>query len=78
MGAAQARDEMILECLDGSFCPVSTMEASGGELVIDVFCSHEVGEEFGCFVVQAMELWTEASELEETKDFGTGGLDGLG
>ena len=78
MGATQAGDEMILEGLDGSFGPVSTMESSGGELAVNVFSSHEVGQEFGCFVVQAMKLGTEAAELQEAKDFGIGGLDGLG
>jgi hypothetical protein len=44
MSAAEAGDEVVLEGLDGSFGPVATVEASGGELVFNSFVGHEVFE----------------------------------
>ena len=68
---------MIFECLDCSFCPVASVQSCRRKLVIDVFICHEILEELGCFVVETMELGTEASSLEKTENFFVGVLDGF-
>ncbi len=60
---------MIVEGLDGAFGPVAAMKASWGELIFDGLGSHEVTEELGSFIVEAMETWLEAASLEQTKYF---------
>ena len=65
MGAAEARDEVVLESLDGAFSPVAAVEPGWSELILNVFVCHEVFEELGCFVVKTMEFGTETAMLEK-------------
>jgi len=56
VSAAQGSDKVILECTDGPFCCVATMDARRDELKVDVLVSHVLLERFGAFVVDALEL----------------------
>ena len=52
---------MVLERADGSFGGVAAMEVGRSELKIDLFRVHELLEGSGGFVVESLELWTEAA-----------------
>jgi hypothetical protein len=56
--------------LNFSFGPIAAMESCWSELIVDVFFGHEIGEELGGFVVQAMEFGSKAAMLQEAKHGG--------
>jgi hypothetical protein len=56
ISAAQGSDKVILECTDGPFCCVATMDALRDELKVDMLVSHVLLEPFGAFIVEALEL----------------------
>jgi hypothetical protein len=56
ISAAQGSDKVILECADGPFCCVATMDARRDELKVDVLVSHVLLERLGAFVVEVLEL----------------------
>ena len=54
-------DEMVLECLDGSFGDVAAMVVRWGELVVNPF-GFQVGLETSwCFVVESLEYQCDAA-----------------
>jgi hypothetical protein len=56
ISAAQGSNKVILECTDGPFCCVATMDARRDELKVNMLVSHVFLERFGAFVVEALEL----------------------
>jgi hypothetical protein len=64
VNAAEASDEVILESSDGAFSRVAAMSIGRHELVVDVFVFEELFEHRRAFVVEALELWAEASLAE--------------
>ena len=80
------RDEVALECLDGSFCWVLPVHASHCDLVFQSLCLHCSDEFLGGFMVSAVEDWFEpalghfvAGFLKCSNKFtGFPGLDGHG
>jgi hypothetical protein len=76
VGVAEARNEMILESLDGTFGPVATMKASRSQLVVNMFNRHEIFQELRGFIVEAMKFGTEAMALEKAKNCFIGSFDG--
>jgi len=57
-------DKMILVGADGTFGGVASMASRGCKLEINIVGPHEGLEQFGTFVVQALELRTEACVAE--------------
>jgi nucleoside recognition membrane protein YjiH len=61
MGVAEASNKMVLECLDGTFCCVASMDTQWHELEVFTFIMHELFKQPGCFIVQSVESWMQAS-----------------
>ena len=68
---------MVFERLDGSFCPVASMETSWGKLKIDILVGDKFLKELGGFVIKTMKLRVETVALEESKYFLVCSFDGL-
>ena len=60
VSGGKASNEVVFVGLDGSFCQVSAVDASWGCLPINTFIIHEVFEQLGAFIVQPVELGSEA------------------
>ena len=53
---AETGDEMVLKCLDGTFCGIATVAVGGNALEVD-FVFGECGFEIGrAFIVQDVEI----------------------
>ncbi len=65
---AEAGDEVVFVCLDCTLDEVAAMVSLWCGLEIYAFFVHEVYEEFGAFVVEALELWTKSAEDESIVD----------
>jgi hypothetical protein len=61
VSGAEARDTMVFERLDGSFCCISLVYVWQDQLIVDAFFSNESFEGFGCFVVELLELRLESA-----------------
>jgi hypothetical protein len=79
VSAAEASNEVVLEGADGPFGCIATVQMRGSKLKVDMFGSHEGLEGCRGFVVQALELRSEAAFGEKRvctfvrrKDLGTG------
>ena len=51
VSAAKASNEVVFECVDGSFCSIAMVDMGRDQLVIHIFSYKEVLEGLGCFVV---------------------------
>ena len=49
-------NEVVLECLDGSFCRVSAVDVGGYQLDISIDLVHKGFQYLGAFIVQNVEL----------------------
>jgi hypothetical protein len=58
--AAEVRDEMVFERVDGTFGRIVAVDLRGYELEVDCFLDHVVFEELGALIVESLELWLEA------------------
>ena len=65
VSAAEASDEMVLECPDGSFSRVAAMHAGWGQLEVNGLFMEEVFEYLGAFIIKAEQFGTEAMGCEE-------------
>ena len=72
MSAAEAGDEVIFERLNRSFGEVATVEACGGELVVDLFLEEIISHEIGDFIIHFVENGVVAASTE----FGCDGCHG--
>ena len=54
VGAAEARDEVVLEGADSSFGGVGSVHAGWDELWLDGVCCHELEKDVGTFIVEAL------------------------
>ena len=52
---AQSSNEMVLECTDGLFGSIASMNMWWDKLIIDVLLCHEVLEELGAFIIEALQ-----------------------
>ena len=64
---AQATDEVVFECADGSFCGVTTVTAGGSKLYGKFLFLQKVQKFLGNFVVQHVECWFQATRCEFLK-----------
>jgi hypothetical protein len=56
VNAGETSDEMVLERANGSFGSVASMTAGRDKLEINALVHHEVLQDLGSFVVEALEL----------------------
>ena len=61
VGGAKARDKMVFERLNGSFCRISAVDVGWDQLIVDSFLSNGSFEGSGCFVVELLESWLESA-----------------
>ena len=61
VGCAQTSNEVVFECADGLFGSIAAMDVWRDQLIVHLFRRQKFLESLGCFVIQALEFWTEAS-----------------
>jgi hypothetical protein len=61
VSAAEASNEVILECANGPFSSIAAMGTRGHQLVVNVSCHKEVFEGGAAFIVKLVEDWSVAS-----------------
>ena len=64
VGGAETGDEMVFENADGAFCLIASVGMWWYELVVNLVFREEIFEKVGCFVVEALQLWSEAALSE--------------
>jgi hypothetical protein len=62
--AAKPGNEVVFKSSNGSFGGVAAVYMWGHKLEFDVFAVHVLLERFGCFVVELLEAWAQASRAE--------------
>ena len=67
--AAQACNEVVLPCVNGSFCCIAAMQMWWYKLVGHLVLLVKLFHCSGCFIVQPMGLWLEPSDGEVLKQF---------
>ena len=60
VGAAEPGNKMVFECANGSFGGVSSVDMWWHELEGDLLIMEELFENFGGFVIEALQEWSEA------------------
>jgi len=63
VGGAQAGNEMIFECANSPFCSIATMDMGWDQLEVHMLSGHELLEGMGCFIIQALKLGAEPSNV---------------
>ncbi len=54
VAVAEASNEMVLECSDGPFCGIATVDSRGNKLEINIFFMGKFLQGYGAFVVQSV------------------------
>jgi hypothetical protein len=66
--ASQTGKKKILEGANGAFGRVILVNAGWNKLEVDVLLNDKIFEDGGAFVVEAMQLWTEAGSYQYVLD----------
>ncbi len=54
VSCTQTSNEVVFECVDGSFGGIAAMDVWWDQLIVHIFRHQEFLEGLGCFVIQAL------------------------